>query len=63
MNAIFVALFAYSISLQSSPIRNMHTVRRFELMPFYKDTLHSTDDRPIIHWAQGYYHPHAHSHK
>jgi len=51
MIAIFVTLFADSISLQSSPIGCMPVALGFELVSFYENMLHSMDDGPIVHWA------------
>jgi len=51
MIAILVALFADSVSLQSSPIRGMHVAQSCELVLLYEDMLHTTDDGPIRHWA------------
>jgi len=51
------------LSLHSIPIGGMHIARGFELVPVYEDMLHSTNDGFVVHWAQGWYHPHAHSHK
>ena len=63
MIAIFVALVTDSIALQSSTNGGVHVVRDFELIVLCEDKLNSTDDGPIRHWARGWYHPYAHSHK
>ena len=63
MIVIFVALVTDSISLQSSPIEGAHAARGFELVVLCENILNSADDGPIGHWARGWYHPHAHSHK
>ena len=53
MVAIFVALIADSISLQSNPIGGVHVARRFELEVLCEDMLNSMDDGPIRHWTRG----------